>query len=96
MGDVLAQNRVRLDIAVNNGGSDSGNPFGEWTTENFAITFQVHTIGSVLFAQMVTSLLNDGAKMVLTTSGVGSNTPANRQIGSQYAPIPYRSYALRC
>ena len=79
LGEALARHRVCIDIAINNAGSGSGKPFGEWNTESFAITFQVHTIGSALFAQMVTPLLNDGAKMVLTTSGVGSITRANRQ-----------------
>ncbi len=79
LGDALAEHNVCIDIAINNAGSGSGKPFGEWDSESFAITFQVHTIGSALFAQMVTPLLNDGAKMVLTTSGVGSITRANRQ-----------------
>ena len=79
LGNALAEHNVCIDIAINNAGSGSGKPFGEWDSESFAITFQVHTIGSALFAQMVTPLLNDGAKMVLTTSGVGSITRANRQ-----------------
>ena len=79
LGDALAEHNVCIDIAINNAGSGSGKPFGEWDSESFAITFQVHTIGSALFVQMVTPLLNDGAKMVLTTSGVGSITRANRQ-----------------
>ncbi len=79
LGDALAEHNVCLDIAINNAGSGSGKPFGEWDSESFAITFEVHTIGSALFAQMVTPLLKDGAKMVLTSSGVGSITRANRQ-----------------
>ncbi len=79
LGDALADRNVCIDIAINNAGSGSGKPFGEWDSESFAITFEVHTIGSALFAQMVTPLLNDGAKMVLTSSGVGSITRANRQ-----------------
>ncbi len=79
LGDALAEHNVCVDIAINNAGSGSGKPFGEWDSESFAITFEVHTIGSALFAQMVTPLLNDGAKMVLTSSGVGSITRANRQ-----------------
>ena len=79
LGDALAEHNVCIDIAINNAGSGSGKPFGEWDSESFAITFEVHTIGSALFAQMVTPLLNDGAKMVLTSSGVGSITRANRQ-----------------
>ena len=79
LGDALADHNVCIDIAINNAGSGSGKPFGEWDSESFAITFEVHTIGSALFAQMVTPLLNDGAKMVLTSSGVGSITRANRQ-----------------
>ena len=79
LGNALAEHNVCLDIAINNAGSGSGKPFGEWDSESFAITFEVHTIGSALFAQMVTPLLNDGAKMVLTSSGVGSITRANRQ-----------------
>ena len=79
LGDALAGHNVCIDIAINNAGSGSGKPFGEWDSESFAITFEVHTIGSALFAQMVTPLLKDGAKMVLTSSGVGSITRANRQ-----------------
>ena len=79
LGDALADRNVCIDIAINNAGSGSGKPFGEWDSESFAITFEVHTIGSALFAQMVTPLLKDGAKMVLTSSGVGSITRANRQ-----------------
>ena len=79
LGDALARHGVRIDIAINNAGSGSGKPFGEWDTEGFAITFEVHTIGSALFAQMVAPLLNDGAKLVLTSSGVGSIARANRQ-----------------
>ena len=79
LGDALAEHNVCIDIAINNAGSGNGKPFGEWDSESFAITFEVHTIGSALFAQMVTPLLNDGAKMVLTSSGVGSITRANRQ-----------------
>ena len=79
LGDALAGHNVCIDIAINNAGSGSGKPFGEWDSESFAITFEVHTIGSALFAQMVTPLLKDGAKMALTSSGVGSITRANRQ-----------------
>ena len=79
LGDALAGHNVCIDIAINNAGSGSGKPFGEWDAESFAITFEVHTIGSALFAQMVTPLLKDGAKMALTSSGVGSITRANRQ-----------------
>ena len=79
LGDALAGHNVCIDIAINNAGSGSGKPFGEWDSESFAITFEVHTIGSALFAQMVTPLLKDGAKMVLTSSGVGSIRRANRQ-----------------
>ena len=33
LGDALARHGVRIDIAINNAGSGSGKPFGEWDTE---------------------------------------------------------------
>lgn len=63
---------LSFDLVVNNAGTCFDESMGEWTSTTFVESFKVNSIGPALVAQTVAPLMNEGAKLVNITSGMGS------------------------
>ena len=63
-------NTVRTVIC--NAGVSKGEEFGQWSAENFAHHFLVNATGPALVVQAIEPFLENGAKVILISSGMGS------------------------
>lgn len=62
--------RESFDFLINNAGINSAAPFPEMTEENFDRLFNVHFKGVYFFTQSLLSLLEDGGRIVNTSTGL--------------------------
>lgn len=64
---------IHLDLLINNAGTSTDEPFGQWTADNFAAAFAVNATGPALVAQALIPCLGQGGKLVNLSSGLASN-----------------------
>lgn len=70
-GIVKARN-IAFEIVISNAGVTIEEPFGQWTAETFGTNFLVNTVGPALIFQAIEPFLEQGAKVVHVSSGMGS------------------------
>lgn len=64
---------IKLDLLINNAGTSTDEPFGQWTAENFETAFAVNATGPALVAQALVPQIRDGGTLVNLSSGLASN-----------------------
>ncbi|WP_010522710.1 SDR family oxidoreductase [Aquimarina agarivorans] len=68
----IKENKVRFDLVINNAGVSIEENFGNWTLATFETNFKVNTIGPALLIQAINPYLNQNAKLIQLSSGLGS------------------------
>jgi NAD(P)-dependent dehydrogenase (short-subunit alcohol dehydrogenase family) len=59
----------RLDIFVSNAGLDGHTPFGQTDTAIIDALYAVHVKGPMLLTELLAPMVNDGGRVVFTSSG---------------------------
>jgi NAD(P)-dependent dehydrogenase (short-subunit alcohol dehydrogenase family) len=70
--DQIRQTAGKLDVVVANAGSGRFVPFGEYTEEHLATTFDVNMKGTVFTVQKALPLMPEGASVIIIGSIAGS------------------------
>lgn len=69
--DIGAQG-ITFGVVISNAGVTVEESFGQWTSRTFEANFLVNTVGPALLVQAVDPYLEEGAKVVQISSGMGS------------------------
>lgn len=68
----LSDGGCRLDLAINNAGICDQQSFGDWTFDSMLKNLRINALGPAMLVQSLKPLLNDGAKIINLSSGMGS------------------------
>ena len=63
---------ITFGVVISNAGVTVEESFGQWTSRTFEINFLVNTVGPALLVQAVDPYLEEGARVIQISSGMGS------------------------